>query len=444
MGSPESLWRKETVLPRFPALEGDVAVDVLIIGGGLAGLLCAYQLKRAGVECLVAEAARICGGVTGNTTAKLTVQHGLIYQKLIKAQGREGAEDYLRANMQALAEYRTLCGELECDFEESSAFVYTLDDPQKLHREQEALGSIGCRTQWHNSTELPFPVAGALELPGQARFHPLRFVRGILPGLTIREDTIVRRVKGCTAYTDRGRIRAKRIVFCTHFPFLDRRGCFFMKMYQDRSYVLALKGARPTEGMYIDEAKHGLSFRRAGELLLLGGGGHRTGNRGGSWQELRRVARRYWPQSQETAHWAAQDCMTLDGVPYIGRYSPAKADWYVATGFNKWGMTSSMAAALLLRDLLTKGEADWGQVFDPARTMKLLPLTANLFSSAVGLLTPSLRRCPHLGCALRWNPQEHSWDCPCHGSRFAADGKLINDPASRDWKGAPERPPREE
>ena len=434
-----SLWHMETDLPHFPSLEGDRNTDVLIIGGGLAGLLCAFQLRRSGVECLVVEAERVCSGVTGNTTAKITAQHGLIYDKLTKWMGREGAAGYLRANQRALEEYRTLCQNIDCGFTESSAFVYTLDAPQKLRREQQALEAIGCPTLWHENTELPFPVAGALEMPGQAHFRPLRFVRSILPELQIRENTPVRRVKDTVAETDRGVIRAKKVVFCTHFPFIDRRGCYFMKMYQDRSYVLALEGARPTRGMYVDESGSGFSFRRAGNLLLFGGGSHRTGKQGGGWEELRRAARRFWPQCREAACWATQDCMTLDGAPYIGAYSPAEPNWYVATGFNKWGMTSSMAAALLLRDLLVKGAADWGRVFDPARRMKPLPLAANILSSTAGLLTPSLRRCPHLGCALKWNSREHTWDCPCHGSRFTADGNLLDSPAARDWSGAPKR-----
>ena len=199
MANAQSLWHKETDLPRFPALEGDRHTDVLILGGGLVGLLCAYQLKRAGVECLVAEAGRICGGVTGNTTAKLTAQHGLIYQKLTKRVGRQGAAEYLRANLRALEEYRSLCRNMDCGFAESSAFVYTLDDPQKLRREQEALAAIDCQTVWHESTELPFPVAAALEMPAQAHFQPLRFIQALLPGLEILENTMVRRVDDTVA-----------------------------------------------------------------------------------------------------------------------------------------------------------------------------------------------------------------------------------------------------
>lgn len=435
-----SIWHKELSLPRYPPLKGDMAVDVLVIGGGLAGLLCAYQLKQAGVESLVLEARRICLGVTGNTTAKLTAQHGLIYHTIARDRGLEGAAAYLRANQLALGEYRALCAGIDCGFEEKTAWVYTRSAPQKLCREQETLKALGCPVEWRSSLDLPFPVQGALGMPNQAQFDPLRFVLGLLPGLEIREDTQVRRVEGCTAFTDRGRVRAKRIVFCTHFPMVNRRGAYFMKLYQHRSYVLALEGARLPRDMYVDEAPKGLSFRSAGELLLLGGGSHRTGQQGGGWEELRRVARQLAPQSREVAHWATQDCMSLDGVPYVGGYSPTTPDWYVVTGFNKWGMTSSMAAALLLRELLTRGQTDWGWIFDPARPMKPLPLAASLGLSTVELLTPSLRRCPHMGCTLKWNRQEHTWDCPCHGSRFAPDGKLLMGPALRSWRHPPKPP----
>ena len=186
--------------------------------------------------------------------------------------------------------------------------------------------------------------------------------------------------------------------------------------------------------MYIDEAQGGFSFRNADGLLLLGGGGHRTGKAGGGWTALRQAAAQFYPQASEAFHWAAQDCMALDGVPYIGRYAPATPDFYVATGFNKWGMTSAMAAALILRDLICGEENPCAAVFDPSRSILHPQLAVNAFETAVDFLTPTLRRCPHLGCALKWNPQEHSWDCPCHGSRFSENGMLLDNPATGNMK----------
>lgn len=195
--------------------------------------------------------------------------------------------------------------------------------------------------------------------------------------------------------------------------------------------MLALENAKIPAGMYVDEAKTGFSFRGYDKYLLLGGGGHRTGKNGGAWRELREFAKKAYPQAREVARWAAQDCMTLDGIPYIGRYSQGTADCYVATGFNKWGMSSAMAGAMLLADMVTGKKNPYAQVFDPSRSMLCPQLACNLFETLTNFMIPSKRRCPHLGCVLKWNQAEHSWDCPCHGSRFTEGGKLLDNPANR-------------
>ena len=196
--------------------------------------------------------------------------------------------------------------------------------------------------------------------------------------------------------------------------------------------MLALENAPELKGIYVDEAEMGLSFRRCGEWLLLGGGSHRTGKKGGGWRELEAFARRYYPDAREVCRWATQDCMTLDGIPYIGSYAKHTPHLYVATGFNKWGMTSAMVAADLLADRVLGKANPFEKVFSPNRTILRPQLAVNAAESIVGLLTPTVPRCPHLGCALKYNPQEHTWDCPCHGSRFAEDGKLLNNPATDD------------
>lgn len=172
------------------------------------------------------------------------------------------------------------------------------------------------------------------------------------------------------------------------------------------------------------------------DVLIIGGGEHRTGKKSQAWQELRAFAAKYYPQSQEKYHWATQDCMSLDGVPYIGRYSAKTPDLYVATGFNKWGMTSSMAAAEMLCNLITGKKTYPLNIFSPSRTIMRPQLAVNAFEAAVNLVNFRPKRCPHLGCALKWNPYERSWDCPCHGSRFTEYGKLIDNPATADLKDA--------
>ena len=250
----------------------------------------------------------------------------------------------------------------------------------------------------------------------------------------ICEHTPVRELVGTTAITDYGKVTANKIIVATHFPFLNKHGSFFAKLYQHRSYVIALENAPNVDGMYVDEAQTGMSFRNYKNLLLVGGGDHRTGKQGGAWQELRDFAQRHYPKAAETSHWATQDCMSLDGVPYIGPYSASASDLYVATGFNKWGMTSAMVSAMVQCDLVQGKQSPYAEVFSPSRTILRPQLVVNGFEAVVNLLTPSAKRCPHLGCALKWNPQEHTWDCPCHGSRFTEEGRLIDNPATGNLK----------
>lgn len=438
----KSIWEKTVQLPEFEPLREDIRTDVLIIGGGLAGLLCAYELTRAGVDCVLAEAGRLCGGVTKNTTAKLTVQHGLVYHKLLKEFGPGRARAYLDANQAALERFRTLCRDIPCDFEEKPSYVYSLDSRKELEKELDALETLGQPAALMDEVPLPFPVAGAVRLDRQARFHPLKFAAGLLNGLKILEHTRVLEVKTGEAVAAGGRIRADHIVVATHFPFLNKFGCYWLKMYQSRSYVLALEGGPELDGMYVDGSGKGLSFRNDRGLLLLGGGGHRTGKKGGGWTELEDFARRHYPDAKPICRWAAQDCMTLDGAPYIGLYSPRLSRLYVATGFNKWGMTSSMAAANLITDLILGRGSPYQEVFSPSRSVLHPQLAANAGESVLNLLTPTRPRCPHLGCALKYNPQEHSWDCPCHGSRFAEDGQLLDGPATGNLIHTPAKHPK--
>ena len=430
----ESLWEQTSGHTGFCHLEQDAKTDVLIIGGGIAGVLCAYLLHQAGVLYLLLEAETIGGGITKNTTAKITSQHGLIYDKLIRKFGAGQAKQYLDANEAALQKYRELCRGMDCDFEEKTAYVYSLNDRRKIERELDALEKLGVPGEFTDRLPLPFPVAGAVRYPNQAQFHPLKWIAAISKSLHICEHTPVRELVGTTSITDYGKVTANKIIVATHFPFLNKHGSFFAKLYQHRSYVIALENAPNVDGMYVDEAQTGMSFRNYKNLLLVGGGDHRTGKQGGAWQELRDFAQRHYPKAAETSHWATQDCMSLDGVPYIGPYSASASDLYVATGFNKWGMTSAMVSAMVLCDLVQGKQSPYAEVFSPSRTILRPQLAVNGFEAVVNLLTPSAKRCPHLGCALKWNPQEHTWDCPCHGSRFTEEGRLIDNPATGNLK----------
>lgn len=348
----ESLWEQTSRHTGFERLEQNMKTKVLIIGGGMAGVLCAYLLHQSGVPYVLLEAETIGNGITKNTTAKITSQHGLLYDKLIREFDVDRARQYLDANQAALQKYRELCRDIDCGFEEKTAYVYSLDDRRKIERELKTLEKLGFRGEFTDRLPLPFSVAGAIRYPNQAQFHPLKFLSALSKGLHIYEHTPVRELVGTTAMADHGRVTAEKVIVTTHFPFLNKHGSFFLKLYQHRSYVIALENGPQVDGMYVDEAQTGTSFRNYENLLLLGGGDHRTGKKGGGWQELRDFSRRHYPGATEKYHWATQDCMTLDGVPYIGPYSASTSGLYVATGFNKWGMTSSMVSAMILCDLV--------------------------------------------------------------------------------------------
>ena len=428
-----SIWTEQR-LPAYPSLDCDITADAVVVGGGLAGLLCAWMLKQAGLDCVLIESDRICHGTSGNTTAKITSQHGFIYQKLVREFGAGIARAYYDANQAALKRYDELARKYPCDFRWADNYIYSTNSQTALVREMKALREIGAAADLVESTELPFPVAGAIRFRDQARFHPLQFAAGIAGDLKIYEHTPAREFGKGWVKTDGGGVRAKAVIVATHFPIINKHGGYFLKLYQQRSYVLALEHAGRVDGMYLDAAANGLSVRMYGDLLLLGGGGHRTGKQGGGWRFLEAQAEKYFPAAKIRCRWATQDCMTLDGIPYIGRYSRQSEELYVASGFNKWGMTSSMVSAMLLSELVQGRDHPWAKVFAPDRTMLWPQLARNVLESAVNLLTPTVPQCPHLGCALKWNRQEHSWDCSCHGSRFGVDGTLLDGPATGNMK----------
>lgn len=429
-----SIWQKTVEMPEFPALEGEHTTDVAIIGGGIAGILTAFFLRKCGIGCMVLEKERICGGTTAGTTAKITVQHGLIYEKMLRKNGVEIAAGYLEANREALKEWKRAADKIDCEFEVQDSFLYSTDRRDKLERELRALERIGGRAVFCETTELPMRTAGAVKMTGQAQFHPLKWVAAVAPGLPIYEHSKVLESKKNELVLENGTVRADKIIVATHFPMLNKHGAYFLKLYQNRSYVLALRDAQNLNGMYRDEKETGMSFRMYQDILLLGGGSHRTGKKSTAWDGLRQFSREKYPLATEVCHWAAQDCMSLDERPYIGPYSKNTPGLYVASGFQKWGMTGAMLSAMLLTDLILEKKNAYRELFCPYRPMRFSRLCVNGLEAAKNLLTISPKRCPHLGCALKWNTAEHSWDCACHGSRFDKDGTVLNNPANGNLK----------
>ena len=425
-----SVWSATTTLPKFPSQNGDIKADVLIIGGGIAGILTAYFLQQNGVDYVLVEKGRICSGTTQNTTAKITIQHGLVYQKFVKSYGTETAQKYLAANTEAFNKYAELCKKIDCDYETKDNYLYSIYDRKKLENEMTALERIGCKADLFDSISIPIQSVGAVRILNQAQFHPLKFLSAISRGLNIYENTFVKEMIGNTAVTNHGKICANKVIAATHFPFINKHGIYFLKLYQHRSYMIALENAQKVNGMYVDESRTGISFRNYNNFLLIGGGGERTGKIGGNWTELRNFAKEHYPNAKERYFWAAQDCMSLDHIPYIGSYSKSTAYFYVASGFNKWGITGAMVSAIILSDMIAGKSRDYADIFNPSRSIIKPQLLVNGYESVKNLLTISDKRCPHLGCALKWNSAEHSWDCPCHGSRFNKNGKILDNPAN--------------
>jgi len=430
----KSLWTDEFSLPEFESLSRDVKTDVLVIGGGLCGILCAYYLHKAGVDYILVEGNKIASGITENTTAKITSQHGLIYKKITDSYGIEKARMYLEANERALKEYEYLCRKTDCDYEKKDAYTYSLTDSKKIEDEVSAVNNLGFECEYIENPELPFKTKGAIRFKNQAQFNPLKFVAEIVGDLNIYENTFVQEYTPLGVITNNGKIKADKIIVATHFPFINKHGSYFLKLYQHRSYVSAFKGIPEFNGMYVDEDKKGMSFRNYGEFMLVGGSGHRTGKQSGAWEKIEDFTKNIYSDARVKYRWAAQDCMSLDGIQYIGRYSKNTPDKYVATGFNKWGITSSMVSAMILADMVQGNKNEYADVFSPQRSILKPQLLVNGFEATVNLLTPTTKRCPHLGCALKWNKAEHTWDCPCHGSRFDKNGKLIDNPSTGDVK----------
>lgn len=421
-------------MPEFPKLEGNIKTDVLIIGGGIAGVLCAFELKRAGVDCVLIEADRICRATTMHTTAKVTSQHGLIYHKLSRSLGDERAKLYWQAEEAGLQRLRNLAQKYPCSFETKTNYIYSCGNRMLLEEEMVALQRLGIPGEFRESIGLPFDTAGAVSFQNQAQFHPLQFLSQIAESLNIYEETKALAFKGTTVVTERGNIDARKIIVTTHFPILNKHGAYFLKMYQSRSYLLAVRGTAKPEGMYLSADADALSFRTWEDMLLVGCEDHRTGKKSDAWLAAENCVKNHFPGGEICCRWAAQDCMTLDGMPYVGQYSLSTTNLYVATGFNKWGMNNAMTAAMLLADLVQGRENPYAQLFSPSRSMLHRQLFANAVESASNLLRFSGPRCPHLGCKLKWNSVEHSWDCPCHGSRFSDHGKLLDGPATGNLK----------
>jgi glycine/D-amino acid oxidase-like deaminating enzyme/nitrite reductase/ring-hydroxylating ferredoxin subunit len=488
-GGHTPLWMDARIEP-LSVLSADISVDIAIIGGGLTGLNTALLLSEAGARVAIIEGKRIGTGVSGHTTAKITSQHGLIYEHLLSAMGSDAAFSYAQANQAALARYSELisANHISCDFTRKEAFTYT---PQTqslgaIQKEVDAAQRIGIPARLVTDLDLPFPAVAAISFPDQAQFHPRKYMAAVVRMLhqrqvPIYEQTWVEDVSDGSPVlvkTSRGTVSADAVILANHSP-SPYSVLFFTRMTPKRSYVVAVESKEPLPpGMYYSSETPYTSLRTCSdgenEFLLVGGQNHKTGYHESAverYRNLEAFARVYFQASSVHSSWSTQDNVTMDRVPYIGKV-PVTKNVYLAIGFGGWGMTHSMVSAMLLTDMLSGRINDWKLLYDPAR-IKLsgagdaiqqnldymkhmvkdhLPLkgavspdglqpghgavgkfegkTMAMARDSSGRLHGVSASCSHMGCGVVFNDAEQSWDCPCHGSRFGLDGQVLHGPAA--------------
>ena len=487
-GKHASLWVETAPAAGYPQLDRDLETDLAVLGGGIAGLTAALLIARAGASVTLVDAGKVGQGVSGYSTAKVTSLHSLTYAKLASSRGEQHARVYGEANEAGLATIARLVRELaiECDFRRRPNFTYTEseDEVDQIRDEASTAAELGLPASFVTETDLPWEVAGAVRFEDQAEFHPCKFLIGLAQALRAEGGEIYEHTRAVdvsdgerpTVRLENGReLTAGHVVVATHFPFLDRAG-FFARIHPERSYCLAVRtrGDVP-QGMYISTQGHSLRSQPApggGELLLVGGASHKVGqgDEAGSYRHLDEYAHDRFEVESVDYRWSTQDNIPLDQVPYVGKLAPFSKRVLVATGFRKWGYANATAAAIILADAVKGERHPWADTFDssrlgpPSAAASFVKENLNvgrrffqdrlkrgsaadvapgegaivrdgLHQAAVhrddsGALHALSARCTHLGCIVEWNSAERSWDCPCHGSRFGTDWRVLQGPAT--------------
>ncbi len=490
----KSLWMATTPPTDYLSIERGVTADAVIVGAGLAGLAIAYSLQKQGFKVAILDAHRIATGTSGNTTAKITSQHGLIYSHLRSGFGRAGAKTYAEANEWAIAEIeRTIEKEhIHCDFFRLPAYAYSVTEEGRrdIDRESEVVRDLGLplvRSQ--NIPYLPPPVTGVIGFDNQAYFHPRKFCLKLaeiieMRGGLIFEDSEVLDIReeegGCLVITKSCNLSARYAVIATNFPFIGIDG-LEKRLGKSHSFVLAARSDRPIPyGMFITAGEDRLSFRPhytgREEWFLIGGESHKLTDAEDDFDHFKRleeIASERFVLREIGYKWAAEDTMTPDAVAAIGRVPEAR-NIFVATGFNKWGMTTSFVSARIITDLIAGKETLWTDLYDPQRLREsalarmgrdalsdisravirqVVPEKISLselkvdndagkvieyegenlavYKDTDGKLHIRSATCMHLGCTVGWNDEDKTWDCPCHGSRYDKFGKVLRGPTHK-------------
>ncbi len=474
-------------------------VEVVVVGAGVLGLLTALRLAREGKSVAVIDRGPVGGGVTGRSTAKVTALHGAMYHRLAHDHGDEIARAYADANMWGVAEIARLvvADGIECDWEWAPAVTYAMGPAVgDIEREIAAARGAGLPVRSAGEDDLSFPVAASVALDGQGHLNPRRFCIGVARtlrehGATVTTGCAVEGFTGATIHTSLGEVSADMIVLATHLPLADRGGQFATTKPM-QSYVLAggVPGTAPA-GMLLGLDDGGLrSVRRIGAdstAVLIGGEGHVTGrepNADRHLEALEEWGRRRFGLTAVSHGWSAHDYVTAKGFPSVGRIPFGRVPTYAGTGFAKWGFSNAAAAAKILSDLIVGRPHPWPALRSGVATTGLHAVAEAVRNNLevagrfVGDRVASQRsldidsiepgggaigrhqgrrvaahrtddgavmmvdaRCTHLGCVVQWNNSDRSWDCPCHGSRFAPDGTVLDGPAVTALELLPGSPP---
>jgi glycine/D-amino acid oxidase-like deaminating enzyme/nitrite reductase/ring-hydroxylating ferredoxin subunit len=492
---------------RFPDLADQV--DVAVVGAGICGLTLARLLVAGGARVTVIDAGSLVAGATGNTTAKVSALQSTTLSELRERVGEERTAVYATANAAAVERVVrfALDDSIDCELERAAACTYASgpEGAERVAAEHDAAHAAGLPVRMASTPELPFATTAAVWLDDQAQFHPRRYGLGLADAITRGGGRVVSHVRalgvdehddGCTITTDHGDLRADRVVLATQLPWVSAGG-FFARAHPHRSYAIAARIDRPRlTGMYIDADQPTRSLRSTLDgWTVVGGEGHKVGYDDDTterYEALERWTRSVFDEGAEVGHrWSAQDYVSLDGLPYVGRLTAHADRVFVATGFRKWGMTNGTVAAVLLDDLLSGRDNPWAETFDSTRlapgasirslisenlevgkrlvgdrVRSLHPPPAEELAVGAGMIcrldgdTVAAYRdpdgvlhavaadCTHLGCRLAFNTAERSWDCPCHGSRFDIEGQVLQGPATADLarhpfdgRDAPDEPP---
>ena len=423
----KSIWIDSSDIEQYPSLNKDITTDVLVIGGGICGVLCAYDLKSRGIDCVVVEKDRIGKGITKNTTAFISAQHDTLYQDLIKEVGIKKAKEYLDLNLEAIERYKKLSKLYDIDYKECNSSLYSMFDENIILKEKRALEQLGYQAKLIDNLPInEIKIAKGISFYNQATINPLKCIKELAKELVIYENSEVIKLTNNEAYLKDNKIKFNKVIIATHYPFKNVNGFYFTKLTQRRSYVVGFKYPS-IEGTYCSVDEDGLYFRSYNDYLIVGGydRNHKNECCCNFSEEIKKI----FNDVKIDYIWSNQDCVSIDGIPYIGKHSLMHPNWYVASGFNLWGFTWAMASSFILSDLI-QGKKQY-ELTNPHRFYLKKQLFTNIATSLKNIVNFKTPRCKHLGCALKYNKIEKVWECPCHGSRYDRKGNLLNGPSKR-------------